>query len=111
LATRRPCRALVLYSTFTSVPDVGHDQFPFLPTRLLMRNRFETARKLPGIARPIFLAHGDADRTIPFAHSQRLEKIATGPKELMIEPGRGHVTDFTPKFLSALREFLNKNAP
>jgi hypothetical protein len=111
LATRRPCRALVLYSTFTSAPDVGHDQYPFLPTALLMRNRFDTKSKLPGIARPLFIAHGDADRTVPVAHAMRLEKFAVGPKEVLVETGRGHETDITPNFLAKLRDFLNRCAP
>jgi fermentation-respiration switch protein FrsA (DUF1100 family) len=111
LATRKPCRALVLYSTFTSVPDVGRIQYPFLPTHLLMRNRFETERKLAGVNRPVFVSHGDADRLIPIEQARRLFEAAVGPKELLIDAGRVHELDLTPKFLKALDDFLSKNAP
>src|SRR5205809_699150 len=57
LAARHPCRALVLMSAFTSLPDAAHGLYPLLPCRWLMRNRFENIAKLPGIHRPVFLYH------------------------------------------------------
>lgn len=106
LATRRPCRALVLFSSYTSVPDVGHEHYPFLPARTLMRNRFETRRKLPSIRRPVFIAHGAADDTISVSHAHRLFEAASEPKELHIDPHRGHETVLTREFLRALKEFM-----
>jgi pimeloyl-ACP methyl ester carboxylesterase len=41
LATRRPYRALVLVSAFTSVPDMAKQQYPWLPAGRFIRNRFE----------------------------------------------------------------------
>src|SRR5262249_47894422 len=111
LATRRPCRALVLYSTFTSMPEVAHLHYPFLPVRTLMRNRYETLRKLPNIAAPVFVCHGDADDLIPLEHGRQLHAAAVGAKALHIDPGRGHETVITPEFLAALREFLKRQAP
>ncbi len=111
LATRRPCRALVLYSTYTSIPDVGHEHYPFLPARTLMRNRFDTLRKLPAIQRPVFVAHGAIDDLIPVAHGRRLYDAANEPKALHIDPERGHETKLSPEYLGALRAFLARNAP
>lgn len=110
VATKRPCRALVLYSTFTSVPEVARGLYPFLPVRL-MRNKFNTIRKLPSIHRPIFVAHGDADTLIPVSHARRLFEAAHEPKALYIDSGREHVLELTSGFMTSLRDFLERHAP
>jgi alpha-beta hydrolase superfamily lysophospholipase len=42
LARRRPHRALVLYSPFTSFPDLAQEKCRWLPARRLVRNRFDS---------------------------------------------------------------------
>src|SRR5262249_26900314 len=65
IAARRPCRALVLYCSFLSVPEVGQCHYRFLPVRRFMRNRFDNISKIRGLSAPVFIAHGDADDMIP----------------------------------------------
>jgi uncharacterized protein len=111
VATRRKCRALVLYCSFLSVPEVGQHHYRFLPVRRLMRNRFDNVSKTPTLSVPVFIAHGDADGMIPPSHAKRLFEIANEPKAIYFEPGAGHVMDPSPAFLSALRDFLERQAP
>jgi fermentation-respiration switch protein FrsA (DUF1100 family) len=111
LASRRPCRALVLFSTFSSVPEVAKSKFPFFPVQTLMSNRFDSLHKIQDIHRPVFMSHGDADDLIPLKFAQRLFDAAPGPKQMLIDPGRGHHLSLRPEFHTALREFLKQNAP
>ncbi len=111
LATRRPCRALVLMSSFTTLPDTAQQLYPFLPCRWLMRNRFDSVSKLPGIHRPVFVYHGDADELVRPWHAQRMHDVANGPVELYWEPGGTHDLEPSPGFHAALRQFLQKHAP
>jgi len=55
---------LVLISGFTSLPDVGASAYPFIPVRLLMRDRFDNIGR---VAAPILLLHsrhGGPDRSL-----------------------------------------------
>ncbi len=61
LASRRPHRALVLVSPFTSIPDVAQTRYPILPARLLMRNRFDSLSKIGECRRPVLILHGTED--------------------------------------------------
>jgi fermentation-respiration switch protein FrsA (DUF1100 family) len=81
-AANRPA-ALVLASTFTSVPDLGADLYPLLPIRLLARIRYDTLARLPEIGCPVMVIHSRNDDIIPFAHGQRLFAAARPPKELL----------------------------
>jgi uncharacterized protein len=80
LALRRPVRALMLVSTFTSIPDIGAELFPFLPVRLLSTIRYDTLSKLPRIKVPVLIMHSKADSIVGFQHSQKLFAAANPPK-------------------------------
>ena len=113
LANRHECEGLVLFSTFTSLPKAAKAKMPWLPCETLMSNRFDNAAKLPGIRRPIFFAHGDADEVIPFEHSQRLFELANEPKRFRARAGGTHNMPFDPAICEEAARFLDatRSAP
>jgi fermentation-respiration switch protein FrsA (DUF1100 family) len=106
LAQRRPHRALILVSTFTSIPDMASVRFPRLPVRWLVRHRFESINGIVRCRRPVFIAHGTADRVIPFAHGQRLFTAANEPKRFFSLEGYDHNHTPPGEFYRDFREFL-----
>jgi fermentation-respiration switch protein FrsA (DUF1100 family) len=80
LALRRSVGGLVLQSTFTSVPDLGSEIFPWLPVRTLGRIKLATLDKLPEIRVPVLVLHSRADTVIPFHHGERNFAAANEPK-------------------------------
>lgn len=109
LAARQPLGGLILQSTFTSVPDIGAEFFPWLPVRSIGTIRFDNRAKLPHLTLPLLVMHSRADTLIPFAHGQRLFATANPPKlfrELRgdhndtLEAGRQEFTDAVRRFLS-----------
>ena len=113
LAERHTPRALVLESTFTSVPDLASELYPWLPVRLLARFRYNTAARLPSVRSPVLILHSRADEIIPFHHSQRLWQAATEPKAF-VEIQGAHNEGYTlseREYAAALRSFLDTHAP
>jgi uncharacterized protein len=111
IASRKPYRALVLIKTFTTMPEVGQNMLPYFPVRWLMRNRFNSLEKLKLCQGPVFIAHGDADDLVPFAHGERLFQAAPGPKEFLRLPGSGHDDSLPAEFFGGLKQFLARTAP
>lgn len=83
LARRVPLAGLVLQSTFTSIPDVGAELFPFLPVRWLARLRYDTRAKLPSIHVPVLILHSRDDTLVRFGHAERNFAAANAPKRLV----------------------------
>jgi fermentation-respiration switch protein FrsA (DUF1100 family) len=102
-------RALVLVKTYTTLPDVARSMYPWIPCRLLMRNRFDSISRIGECHRPVFVAHGTSDELIPIALGQRLYDAANAPKEFLAIPNHGHNDAFPPEFYRALRAFLDKH--
>jgi pimeloyl-ACP methyl ester carboxylesterase len=111
LASRRPHRALVLIGSFTSIPDVAQTRFPFLPARLLMRNRFDSAGRIGRSTRPVLIVHGTKDVIVPFCLGQQLFEAAHQPRRLIVVPGAGHDDSVLAGFFPELRRFLDEYAP
>jgi uncharacterized protein len=111
LAARRPHRALVLVSTFTSVRDMARRVAPWLPSRWVVPNAFDNLGKIGRCRRPLFQAHGTADRLVPFAQAERLFAAANEPKEFLPMEGYDHQHTPGPEFYARLRRFLARTAP
>jgi len=111
LASRKPHRALILIKTFTSAPDVGQSTLPYLPIRWVMRNRFDSLSKIERCKQPIFIAHGDADRLVPFSLGERLYQAAPGQKKFFLLPGADHNDPLPWECFAALKQFLAESAP
>ena len=106
----RCAAALIIESTFTSVPDMAARQFPFLPTRLLARIRYDTYSRLPQVTCPVLVIHSPEDEIIPYSHGERLFAAAPEPKMFLKLKG-GHNEGFllsSPAYETGLQTFLAK---
>jgi fermentation-respiration switch protein FrsA (DUF1100 family) len=110
LALRRPLRALLLESAFTSLAGVGATHYPWLPVRLLARYRYANAAKIAGVGVPLFLMHSPDDEIVPFAHAERLFAVAREPKELLRTAGRHNDGGFLQRaeWIACVGAFLDR---
>jgi fermentation-respiration switch protein FrsA (DUF1100 family) len=108
LASRRPHRALVVVSPFSSFRDMARKTYPWLP-RGLVSNRFDNLAKIGRCRRAFLLAHGTADRMVPFAQAERLFAAANEPKHFFAMTDYDHHHTPGPEFYARLREFLAEN--
>jgi uncharacterized protein len=107
LATRETLGGLVLQSTFTSIPDVGAELFPWLPVRWLATIRYDTRSKLPRIHVPVLVMHSRADELVRFHHAQENFAAANEPKLFReIEGDHNDPLADQPQFIAAIERFL-----
>lgn len=90
LAVERRAAGLILDAPFTSIPDVARPTFWYIPVRLIMRDRYETARIIDKINMPLLIVHGTLDATVPVAMGRALAQRAREPKTYVELPAAGH---------------------
>ena len=107
LAVRETVGGLVLQSTFTSIPDIGAELFPWLPVRWIAKIRYDTHAKLPRLNIPVLVMHSRVDEIIPLHHGQKNFAAASQPK-LFWELNAGHndALDDREHFIAGLEQFL-----
>lgn len=109
LAVAHPPAAIVLDSPFTSAADVGQRAYWYVPTRYLLKDKFDNLAHAPDLKSPVFIFHGDADPVVPFDLGETLFAAIKSPKELLRLAGVGHVAPLTPESWQKMNAFLEKH--
>jgi len=112
LAAEVSPRAVLLFSTFTSVPDLGAQVYWFLPVRLLSRIGYDNLANLKRIRVPVFIAYSRDDDIVPYEHGRRLFEAAAEPKAFLEMRG-GHNDGFIftrQEWVAELGAFLDHYA-
>ena len=90
LASRRPPAGLVLRSPFTELAAVGSHHYPWLPVRLLLRDRFPVLEHVRRSQVPTTVIHGTADEVVPSSLSREVAEAAPRLVEELVLPGVAH---------------------
>ncbi len=93
LAAEQSPGALILESTFTSVPDIAAEIYWWLPVRLLARLQFDARAALERSDQPTLIVHSREDEIVSFSHGQALLEAAPEPSALLELRG-SHNTGF-----------------
>jgi fermentation-respiration switch protein FrsA (DUF1100 family) len=106
LAAKDGAKALVLESTFDSIRKVAAYHYPFLPVRLLMRTKLDSASLIGDYHGPLLQAHGDNDQIVPMQYGRRLFEAANEPKKWLQLPGHDHNDPMPASYYEELAKFL-----
>jgi uncharacterized protein len=79
-AARHPAGAVIMESTFTSLPDLVADRFSWVPSWLFRNYAYDTRLYLEKVGAPVLVIHSPDDEVVPFAHSKRLYDSIKSPK-------------------------------
>jgi fermentation-respiration switch protein FrsA (DUF1100 family) len=97
-------------TAFLQKAEMGEDRFPWLPVRLLIRDRFDSISKIGGLKMPLLMFHGELDRVVPVDSGRRLFAAAPEPKEAVYFPQVGHMDFDDAKIIDLLAAFCAKHS-
>ncbi|MCS1406856.1 MAG: Multifunctional-autoprocessing repeats-in-toxin [Verrucomicrobia subdivision 3 bacterium] len=105
LAMRRTVGALVLQSTFTSIPNISKELFPWLPVHTVGTIRYDTQAKLPSLEVPILILHSREDSMIPFHHAEQNYQAANELKHFEVISGdhNDRITETSERYRQGIR--------
>jgi len=109
LATKHQPLALIVESSFTSVPDIAQELYPWLPARWLSRFKHATRDFVRDVRCPVLVAHSRDDEIIPFRHGEAIFASANEPRTLLELRGTHNDAFLRDErtYLEGLRTFLN----
>jgi hypothetical protein len=83
LAAQHQPLALIVESSFTSIPDIAQELYPWLPARWLSRFSHATRDYVRDVHCPVLVAHSRDDEIIPFHHGEAIFASANEPRTLL----------------------------
>jgi len=100
--------SIILESPFTSIENSAKIYYPYLPIRLLLKDRYDSISKIKMINTPILILHGDKDDVVPISMGKELFEKANNPKHSYFTSEDDHMMEFNPSLLNEIKSFILK---
>ena len=97
---------LVLETPFTSMIEAAKNFYPYIPVRILLKDKYENDKKIMNINIPVFVMHGEADQIVPFWMGKKIYEMANQPKYSYFTEYDDHMMEFDEKLVFELRTFF-----
>ena len=100
--------SIILESPYTSMEKAAKIYYPYLPIKYLLKDKYNSEKKIKKINIPILIMHGEKDHIIPFHMGKKLFETANSPKEFLAITNDDHMLTFDDKLLSEIKKFIEK---
>jgi len=106
IAQNKNYAGVILESPFTSMINMGKKHYPFFPVSFLLKDKFESYKKITNISAPVFIIHGKVDKIVPYDMGEKMYELANEPKFFYSQEYGDHMIEYDEKLLSALKKFI-----
>ena len=106
IAQNKNFAGIILESPFTSMVEAGSTKYPIFPIRLLLKDKYESNKKIKNIRSPILIMHGEADKIVPFWMGKKMYELANEPKYSYFSKYDDHMMEYNEKLLNVLKKFI-----
>ena len=106
VAQNKNYAGVILESPFTSMVNMGKKYYPFFPVSLLLKDKFESEKKIKNILIPILIMHGTVDKIVPYDMGKKMYELANEPKFFYSQEYGDHMVEYDEKLLLALKQFI-----
>ena len=106
IANKNNAPKLLLETPYTSLVDLSHHYYKWLPVKWLHRFPLSVKKHLSSFENPVFIIHGTDDKVIPVHNSHQLSKTFPNQIRLFVEIQGGGHNDLSQ--YHQFREFLQK---
>ena len=100
--------SIILESPFTSIENSAKIYYPYLPVRLLLKDKYDSIGKIKMIDTPILIMHGEKDDVVPISMGKELFEKANSPKHSYFTSEDDHMMEFNPSLLNEIKSFILK---
>jgi len=106
IAQNKKFAGIILESPFTSMVDMGKKYYPFFPVSYLLKDKFESHKKINNVHIPILIMHGKVDKIVPYDMGKKMYELANEPKFFYSQEYGDHMVEYDEKLLQALKNFI-----
>ena len=100
--------SIILESPNTSMIKAAKIYYPYLPVKFLLKDKYDSEKKIKNIKTPILIMHGKKDNIVPFHMGKKLFETANEPKKFLQIEEDDHMLSFNDNLLFEIKNFINK---
>jgi uncharacterized protein len=106
IAQHKNFAGVILESPFTSMIELGKEKYPFLPVKFLLKDTYESNKKIKNIKAPVLVMHGKVDDIVPFHMGKKIYEMANEPKYYYFSEYDDHMMKYNEKLLKVIKNFI-----
>ena len=106
IAQNKNFAGVILESPFTSMVAAGKSKYPIFPINLLLKDKYESDKKIKNIKSPILIMHGEVDTIVPFWMGKKMFELANEPKYLYFSKYDDHMMEFNKDLINSINLFI-----
>ena len=80
--------------------------YPYLPVKILLKDKYDSIKKIGNINFPKMVMHGDKDKIVPFSMGKEMFEKFSEPKLSYFRKGDDHMMEFDEELLEKIKNFL-----
>ena len=106
IAQNRNFAGIILESPFTSMIAAGKSKYPIFPIKLLLKDKYESDKKIKNIKSPVLIMHGEEDKIVPFWMGEKMFQLANEPKYSYFSNYDDHMMEFNNELINSIKLFI-----
>ena len=106
IAQNKNFAGIILESPFTSMIAAAKSKYPIFPIRLLLKDKYESDKKIKNIKSPILVMHGEIDKIVPFWMGEKMFQLANEPKYSYFSKYDDHMMEFNDELINSIKSFI-----
>ena len=106
IAQNNSFAGVILESPFTSMVAAAKSKYPIFPIKLLLKDKYESDKKIQNIKSPILIMHGELDKIVPFWMGKKLYELANQPKYSYFSKYDDHMMEFNEELINSINAFI-----
>ena len=111
VAAEKAPGGLILDAPYTSIADIAAGQYPWLPVRWLLRDRYDSVDYIAKVHCPLLIVHGERDEIIPVGMGRELLALANPPKQIATFKEAGHADHYMYGSYDAINAWIDARWP
>ena len=106
IAQNKNFAGIILETPFTSMVAAGKSKYPIFPIKLLLKDKYESDKKIKNIKSPVLIMHGEEDQIVPFWMGEKMFQMANEPKYSYFTKFDDHMMVYDENLVLELKKFI-----
>ena len=106
IAQNKNFAGIILETPFTSMVAAGKSKYPIFPIKLLLKDKYESDKKIKNIKSPVLIMHGEEDQIVPFWMGEKMYQMANEPKYSYFTKFDDHMMEYDENLVLELKKFI-----
>ena len=106
IAQNKNFAGIILETPFTSMVAAGKSKYPIFPIKLLLKDKYESDKKIKNIKSPVLIMHGEEDQIVPFWMGKKMFQMANEPKYSYFTKFDDHMMEYDENLVLELKKFI-----